>query len=1060
MRAIITAAVDHSRTTLSALLLILIAGTVAYVNIPKEATPDVNVPIVYVSLHLDGISPEDSENLLVRPIEEAVRSIDGVKEVRSNARQNGGNVTLEFDAGFDIDQAMLDVQREVDRAKGDLPEDADEPTINEVNLSLAPVLIVTVSGDVSERELLKRARTLRDEIQSIDSVLEAAITGSRDELLEVVIDPVSLESYDLDASEVISIFSRSNRLVAAGNLDNGRGRFPIKVPGLFETAADILNQPVKVNGDAVVRLRDIGSVRRVFKDRTNIARLDGQPALALQVSKRLGENIIQTNQKIRAVVNAEIATWPDSLKVTFSQDQSNFVLTMLSDLENNVMSAILLVMIIIIGALGVSSAGLVGLAIPGSFLLGILALSNLGLTMNMVVLFALILAVGMLVDGAIVVTEQADRNMREGARRRDAYINAAHRMSWPIITSTATTLAAFMPLVFWPGIVGEFMKFLPITLIATLSASLLMALIFIPTIGAQIGRTTQTAKTIAKTIANGAGTAPTIGVVTAGYIALMQRVLKHPFKVLIAAAMTLVAVQITYQTYGKGTSFFPDTEPENAKVFVHARGNLAIQEQLQLVLKVEEEIRAIDAFKSVFLVVGSQTGGAQQTAEDVIGNFTLDFKPWDQRDQTADQILAEIRKRAEKYAGITVDTKYESAGPPTGKDLQLLLKSQNPELLPAVVAAARAKFETMDGLINIEDERDIPGIEWRIAIDRDQAAKFGVDVTVLGQYVRLITNGMKFTDYRPYDSDEEIDIVARYPEKYRNLMQFNNIRIRTPSGLVPIDSFIEKQAHSKVGKIRRIDGRRAMKVLADVEMGLLVSDKVTEIRSWLDAQSLPAGVSYEFSGEDEEQSKAEAFLVNAFGIALFVMAIILVTQFNSFYSAFLILSAVIMSTVGVFIGLLITNEPFDIVMTGIGVIALAGIVVNNNIVLIDTFDHFKKQRLQEQAGAWTAEDGFETVIKTGAQRLRPVLLTTCTTILGLVPMVMQTNIDFVTREVSVGAPSTQLWVSLATAIVFGLLFATILTLVVTPSALMVREILLDWRQDWRQARQDKNPATT
>lgn len=1056
MRTIITAAVDHSRTTLSALLLILIAGAVAYVNIPKEATPDVNVPIVYVSLHLDGISPEDSENLLVRPIEEAVRSIDGVKEVRSNARQNGGNVILEFDAGFDIDQAMLDVQREVDRAKGDLPEDADEPTINEVNLSLAPVLIVTVSGDVSERELLKRARTLRDEIQSIDSVLEAAITGSRDELLEVVIDPVSLESYDLDASEVISIFSRSNRLVAAGNLDNGRGRFPIKVPGLFETAADILNQPVKVNGDAVVRLRDIGSVRRVFKDRTNIARLDGQPALALQVSKRLGENIIQTNQKIRAVVNSEIATWPDSLKVTFSQDQSNFVLTMLSDLENNVMSAIILVMIIIIGALGVSSAGLVGLAIPGSFLLGILALSNLGLTMNMVVLFALILAVGMLVDGAIVVTEQADRNMREGARRRDAYINAARRMSWPIISSTATTLAAFMPLVFWPGIVGEFMKFLPITLIATLFASLLMALIFIPTIGAQIGRTTQTAKTIA----NGAGTAPTIGVVTAGYITLMQRVLKHPFKVLIAAAMTLVAVQITYQTYGKGTSFFPDTEPENAKVFVHARGNLAIQEQLQLVLKVEEEIRAIDAFKSVFLVVGSQTGGAQQTAEDVIGNFTLDFKPWDQRDQTADQILAEIRKRAEKYAGITVDTKYESAGPPTGKDLQLLLKSQNPELLPAVVAAARAKFETMDGLINIEDERDIPGIEWRIAIDRDQAAKFGVDVTVLGQYVRLITNGMKFTDYRPYDSDEEIDIVARYPEKYRNLMQFNNIRIRTPSGLVPINSFIEKQAHSKVGKIRRIDGRRAMKVLADVEIGLLVSDKVTEIRSWLDAQSLPAGVSYEFSGEDEEQSKAEAFLVNAFGIALFVMAIILVTQFNSFYSAFLILSAVIMSTVGVFIGLLITNEPFDIVMTGIGVIALAGIVVNNNIVLIDTFDHFKRQRLQEQAGAWTAEDGFETVIKTGAQRLRPVLLTTCTTILGLVPMVMQTNIDFVTREVSVGAPSTQLWVSLATAIVFGLLFATILTLVVTPSALMVREILLDWRQDWRQARQDKNPATT
>lgn len=1054
MKAIITAAVAHSRTTLSALLLILIAGSLAYVNIPKEATPDVNVPIVYVNLHLEGISPEDSENLLVRPIEEAVRSIDGVKEIRSKARQNGGSVTLEFSAGFDIDQAMLDVQKEVDKAKAELPENADEPTVNEVNLSLAPVLIVTVSGDVNERELLKRARTLRDEIQAIDSVLEAKITGSRDELLEVIIDPTAMESYNLDASEVLSIFSRSNRLVTAGNLDNGRGRFPIKVPGLFETAADILNQPVKVDGDSVVRLRDVASVRRVFKDRTNIAKLNGQPALALQVSKRIGENIIDTNKAIRRTVNAEIANWPASLKVTFSQDQSNFVLTMLKDLQNNVLSAILLVMVIIIGALGVRSAGLVGLAIPGSFLLGILALSNLGLTMNMVVLFALILAVGMLVDGAIVVTEQADRNMAEGADRKDAYINAAHRMSWPIITSTATTLAAFMPLIFWPGIVGEFMKFLPITLIATLLASLLMALIFIPTLGAQIGRPNKRASSATDNDDN----ALAQSIVAAGYVALMRRVLRHPFKVLMLAALTLVSVQIIYQTYGNGTSFFPDTEPENAKVFVHARGNLAVQEQLNLVLQVEQEIRSIDAFDSVFLVVGSQSG-SQQLAADVIGDFTLDFKPWDQRAQTADQILAEIRKRAAKFPGITVATKYDSAGPPTGKDLQLLLKSQDPDQLPDLVAIARAKFESMDGLINIEDERDIPGIEWRVAIDRDQAAKFGVDVTILGQYVRLITNGMKFTDYRPYDSDEEVDIVARYPEKYRNIMQFDDIRIQTSRGLVPINSFTRKDAYPKIGEIKRIDGFRAMKVLADVEMGLLVSDKVTEIRAWLESQPLPNGVSYEFSGEDEEQAKAQKFLVNAFSIALFIMAIILVTQFNSFYSAFLILSAVILSTIGVFVGLLVTNEPFDVVMTGIGVIALAGIVVNNNIVLIDTFDHFKRQRLQTQGGAWSAQDGLETVLKTGAQRLRPVLLTTFTTILGLIPMVLQTNIDFVTREVSIGAPSTQLWVSLATAIVFGLVFATILTLVVTPSALMAREIVADWRSRRLQRRRENTPIT-
>ena len=1051
MRGVIEAAVKRGRTSISVLLLILVAGAVAYQGIPKEANPDVNIPNVYISLHHDGISPEDSEKMLVRPIEDAVRAIDGVKEISSNAFQGGGFVLLEFTAGFDIDQALDDVREEVDRAKKDLPEDSDEPTVSEVNLSLMPVLVVTVAGDVGERELLRYARRLRDEIQAIAGVLEANLTGGRDELLEVIADPVALGSYGLDAVEVLQIFNRSNRLVAAGKLDSGTGSFPIKVPGLFKSAADILNQPVKVNGDAVVRMGDLAMVRRVLKDRTRVARLNGKPALAIEVSKRIGENIIETNEKVRAVVAAETADWPEGVTVSFSNDESRRIRTMLSDLQNNVTSAILLVMVIIIAALGLRSAGLVGIAIPGSFLLGILALSNLGLTMNIVVLFSLILAVGMLVDGAIVVTELADRNMANGMDRRRAYIEAAHRMSWPIIASTATTLAAFMPLVFWPGIVGEFMKFLPITLIATLSASLLMALIFIPSLGGVIG------KTVSRRAPDPTENAIASGRVSGAYVTVMSRLLRHPLKILLVAAGTLVGVQTYYATHGNGVSFFPDVEPETATVMVHARGNYSVDEQLKLVMGMEREILDVGGFQSVFLVVGRQSGAGRAIAADVVGQFTLEFKPWDARDASANDILAEIRQRSRKFPGVKVETSFPQAGPPTGKPVQILFKSRNPNILPQVVAAARAKFESTPGLLNIEDERDVPGIEWRVVVDRAKAAQFGVDVALVGQYVKLITNGMRVSSYRPDDSREEIDIVARFPEAYRNLAQLDQFRIQSARGLVPASNFTRLEPHPKVGVIKRVDAVRAIKVMADVEDGFLPADKVTELRQWLETTALPPGVSYEFKGEDEEQAKAQAFLVKAFSIALFIMAIILVTQFNSFYSVFLILSAVIMSTIGVMIGLLVTGEPFDIVLTGIGVIALAGIVVNNNIVLIDTFDYIKRRRLASLDRPWTREDGMEAILRTGAQRMRPVLLTTVTTILGLIPMVLQTNIDFITREVSIGAPSTQWWTSLSSAIVFGLAFATLLTLVVTPAALMVRENVQTRRQRRRRA---LNPAAS
>ena len=488
MNAIIDAAVTHARTVLSIFLLLLISGTYAYVNIPKESSPDIDIPTIYVSMHLEGVSPDDAERLLIRPMEQELSTIEGVKEMKATSYQGGGNVVLEFNAGFDKDTALDDVRVAVDKVRPELPDEADEPSVQEVNFSLFPVLVVTLSGDVPERTLLKLGRALQDKIETIPSVLEAGIAGDREELVEIVVKPELLESYGLDGVEIINFFNLSNRLVAAGNLDTGAGRFAIEVPGLFESVFDVMDMPVRVIGDSAITVADIAEVRRTFKDPENFARLNGERALALEIVKRSGENIIDTIEKVRATVEAEQKLWPETIEVTYTQDESKTIRTMLLDLQNNVISAILLVMIVVVWALGVRAAGLVGVAIPGAFLTGILVIFGMGLTVNIVVLFSLILSVGMLVDGAIVVVEYADRKMSEGLHRREAYAEAAKRMSWPIISSTATTLAAFAPLLFWPDVVGEFMKYMPITLIAVLASSLAMALIFVPTLGALIGK--------------------------------------------------------------------------------------------------------------------------------------------------------------------------------------------------------------------------------------------------------------------------------------------------------------------------------------------------------------------------------------------------------------------------------------------------------------------------------------------------------------------------------------------------------------------------------------------
>ncbi len=1044
MNALIDAALNRRPAVMLAFFVLIFAGIYAYVTIPKEANPDINIPVIYVSLSHEGIAPEDAERLLIRPMEQQLTGIDGVKEMTSNGYEGGANIVLEFVAGFDADKALDDVRVAVDKAKPDLPEETDEPTVSEVNFSLFPVLVVVLSGDVPERILLRLARDLKNRIESLPQVLSADIAGDREEVMEIIVDPNAVENYGLSGTDIIGFFQRSNRLVASGNMDTGSGRFAVKVPGVFQTVDDIRSMPVKTDADSVVIVDDIADIRFHFKDPESFAYLNGRRALALEVVKRQGENVIETTEAVQAAVAEESRFWPEGITIDFVKDESRNIRIMLADLQNNVLSAVLLVMIICVAVLGLRAATLVGLAIPGAFLSGILFLYAGGMTVNIVVLFALILSVGMLVDGAIVVTEYADRKMSEGMKKKSAYGAAAKRMAWPITASTATTLAAFSPLLFWPGVVGEFMKYLPITLITVLLSSLAMALIFVPVLGSLFGKAGMAddpEKMQQLAIAEQGDLADVTGMARS-YLKILDAVLKWPGLVLLAAGLVLVGMWNYYGSHGHGVEFFPEVEPDFAVVQVRARGNLSVSEKDRILHRVESEIFDIPGISNFYTRVGNAGSsdadmmGGEKPA-DLIGSIQIEFTHWQTRDP-ATVIMQKIRDKTAPIPGIIIEVQEGEQGPPTGKALQLQIRSHYPELLLPAVERVIRQVEEMGDFIDIEDTRPLPGIEWELVVDRAQAAKFGLDVSTIGESVRLVTNGLKISAFRTQSSDDEIDVIIRFPEDQRSLSQLDRLQIETPIGSIPIANFVTREARPKTGNISRADGYREMTVRADLPDYINTAAKVGEFQEWLAAQQWDPRLHFVFKGEDEEQQESQEFLMEAFFVALSLMLIILVLQFNSFYSAFLILSAVAMSTVGVVMGLLVTGQPFGIVMTGIGVIALAGIVVNNNIVLIDTFD-----RLSE-SGRFSAR---EAVLRTGAQRLRPVLLTAVTTMLGLLPMVLQVNIDFFSREINYGAPSTQWWVDLSTAIVFGLFFSTPLTLLVTPAALMFRENFMTlWRR--------------
>jgi multidrug efflux pump len=1013
MSRVIHAAIDRSRAVMTLLAFLFIGGLSAYIAIPKEANPDVAIPMMYVSMTLDGISPEDAERLLVRPMEQELRALEGVKKMTSIASEGRASVMLEFDAGFNADKALTDVREKVDSARSKLPGEADEPTVNEINVSQFPVLSVGLAGPVSQGELVFLARQLQEAIEAIPEVLEVDIGGDREDLLEIVVNPLALESYGLDYMALFNLVSSNNRLVAAGSLDTGQGRMSVKVPGVIEDLDDMLNMPVKVQGDTVVTFADLATISPGFKDPLGFARINGQPAVVLEVKKRAGANIISTIEQARAVVAQASAHFPDGLQVHYILDESTQVETMLSDLLNNVLTAVVLVLILIVATMGVRSAILVGITIPGAFLATILVLYLIGFTMNIIVLFSLILVAGMLVDGAIVVSELADRNTSEGQPPAQAWGNAAARMAWPIIASTATTIAVFAPLLFWPGMVGQFMRYLPATVIIALLASLVMALIFLPVLGS---------------LKRSQSVVRPAGVSRAGmaYGRLLARLLRRPGTTFGGMLLSILLIFVIYGSFNHGLEFFPSVEPESAQVLVRARGDLSIHERDALLQRVEQRLLGLPEVKALY--ARSMVTANSELPPDVVGTLQFRFIDWHQRRRAA-SILNDMRQLTADIPGVILEFRQQEDGPAGGKPIELQVSGADHEDIEVAVEQLIGAMLQLGGFVDIEDDRSLPGIEWRVQVDRAAAARFGADVLTVGNAVQMVTNGLLLAQYRPDYANDEVDIRVRFPENWRSIEDLTRLTVQTSRGQVPLSNFVTVSPAPKTSVVNRIDGNRAVTIKSDLAEGAQVSERLNALlASGLD---LPEGVMVNTAGEGADEQEAANFLMTAFVVAIFLMLLILLVQFNSWYQALLVMSAIVFSTAGVLMGLLINSQPFGIVMVGMGIIGLAGIVVNNNIVLIDTYNQFRKNGLS----------ALDAAHQTGCLRLRPVLLTSITTVLGLMPMVLAINVNLLEPSLGFGAPSTQWWTQLSSAIAGGLTFATILTLFITPCMLVLGDNL-------------------
>lgn len=1027
------AVLSRSRATLSLMLLFLLAGIMSRGSMPIEVNPNVTVPAAIIMVRHEGISPEDGARLLIRPIENELKTLDGLEEMIATARESAVYVFVRFDINLDIDTVIADVRESVDRAKAKFPEETKEPIVKPISPSPEPDVVVTFSGKtVDERDLFKAAKFFQRKIEGLKDVLETNLSGHRDEVVEVVLNPTKLDLYNINTAELFQRLSQNNLLIPAGEMDAGYGRFGIKVPALIETEQDIRDIPIRSNSQSVVRLGDIANIDRKFKDATGFSRLNGKPTIAVDVRKRLKANSIETIAAVRDVIKTYRSEFSQDIQIDFMFDSSEYAQSMVSELMGNILTAMILVLVLVVATLGIRSGLLVGFGIPFCLLGSMIIVNMLGYSFNFMVMFGLLLSLGMLIDGAIVVVEFANTKIVEGLSVKSAYLQSIKRMAVPVLASTGTTLAAFLPMLFWPGVSGNFMLYLPVTVFSVLAWSLIYALIFAPTLGVTLAKI-NAAKQSPVTATSSPSTlfSPLLN----NYLRLLKLVLSKPIKSAFAALLLLIGIFYGYGKFGAGLEFFTETENRFGMATLRAQGNLSIEEQKQLTVQVENRFSHLPGIKQIYASSSAgQLMGQRDASRDQISSFLIELHPRAKRERSSLEVFSEIRTLTKDIPGVYVTAASVEGGPPVGKDLQIQISSSKRELMYSTTARIRQWIESnVEGLRDIEDSLPLSGVQWEMVVDRSQAAMLGVDVNAVGQMVQLVTNGMMIGEFRPDDADEEVEIRVRFPEADRKLESLDNLRVNTADGAVPISSFTQRKAMNRVDAIQRIDRLESVFILANTKENYLTDTQVNQISQWLSTQAIDPAIKISFRGANEEQAESAAFLSTAFTLAMGLMLILLVSQFNSFYQSVLILFSVVMSTAGVLLGLLITQSVFSTILTGVGIVALAGIVVNNNIVLIDSYNYLRRNQPELPIK--------DAVFQAAKSRFRPVMLTTVTTIAGLLPLATGYSIDMVNRKIEVGGMVASWWQPLASAIVNGLLVATLMTLLVTPVMLLLPSLI-------------------
>jgi multidrug efflux pump len=1105
-----TLSVDNSTSVFIITFIILLFGYWGYEDMPKEQFPEVSIPTIFVNTPYPGNSAVDIENLVTRPLEKEIGNISEVRKITSTSVQDFSNVVVEFNTDVDIDFASRKVKDAVDRAKGDLPKDLPtDPTVLDINLSELPILTINISGEYTNDELKSFAEYLQDEVEKLPEISSAEIKGAMDREMEILVHPFKMQSLKVSFADIENAVKAENITLSGGELVNDDFRRAVRVEGEFKDAEQLGNMIVKSEKNNPIYLKDIATVRFGYKERSSIARSDLLPVISLDVIKRKGENLLSASDQINEIVaHAQAKVFPSDLKISVFNDQSVNTRREVKNLENSIISGVILVVLVLLFFMGIRNSLFVGIAIPLSMLLGILVLYVAGITLNMVVLFGLILALGMLVDNGIVIVENIYRYRQEGYGAIEAAKYGAGEVAVPIIASTATTLAAFFPLAFWPGLMGSFMKYLPITLIAVLTSSLLVALIINPVLTATFMKVDERAQT-----PEGRRKKKINGLKAAGYIAALALVFhffgKDPLRNLsaIAALVTLLNVfllrplSFAFQNsflprlesfyYGTGkwvlkkwnslgvflgtflllflalallaiktpkVIFFPDTEPTFVNVFVELPLGTDIEKTDRVMLSLEKKVAFLmekygTVVESILSQIGENTsdpsGPPEPGSSPHKGRITVSFVPYSERDGISTwALMEEIRQELRGYPGVKIVVDKNSSGPPTGKPINIEVSGDDLEQLVELseILVSDLKNLNIPGIEELKADVTIGKPELLVKIDREAARKYGVSTFSIAEAIRTAIYGKEISKYKM--GEDEFPIFLRLENRFKedvNDVMNQLITFRDPASgrisQVPISAVSNLEYTSTYSSVKRKEQKRMITVFSNVLDGYNANEIVEELKDYMATYQLPQGFSYTFTGEQEEQADATDFLGTALLIAIFSIFLIIVAQFNSILSPFIIMLSVLFSTIGVFLGLALTGSDIVIVMTGVGIISLAGVVVNNAIVLID-YTNLTIRRKREAMGLpnGTLPYGLvkQSIIEAGATRLRPVLLTAITTILGLIPLATGFNFDFfglisnLDPNIYMGGESADFWSSMAWTVIYGLTFATFLTLIVVP----------------------------